>query len=112
MINSVVLVGRVCQDPEIKYSDSGKVKTTFSISVNRWDSKEKKEIADWFRIELWDKKAEFAGEYVRKGRQVAVDGRLDITFWNDKDGNKREWVVIKANDVKLLGSRKDEAAAG
>ena len=55
MINVVVLVGRVGQDPEMKYFESGKVKTTFSVAVNRWNAAAKKEIADWFYIELWDK---------------------------------------------------------
>ena len=58
MINSVVVVGRVGQDPEMKYFESGKVKTTFSLAVNRWDSKTKGEVTDWFNIELWDKLAE------------------------------------------------------
>ena len=76
MINSVVLVGRVGQDPEMKYFESGKVKTTFSMAINRWDAKTKGEVTDWFNIELWDKLAEVAGEYVKKGKLVAVDGNL------------------------------------
>ena len=65
-MNSVVLVGRVGRDAEIKYFESGKVKANFSIAVNRWDSKTKSEVADWFNIDVWDKQAEFAGEYVKK----------------------------------------------
>ena len=64
MVNSVVVVGRVGQAPEMKYFDSGKVKVTFSVAVNRWDSKAKEEVTDWFNIEIWDKQAEFAGEWV------------------------------------------------
>ena len=74
MINSVVIVGRVGQDPEVRYYDSGKVKTVLSVAVNRWAKDGTK--TDWFRIELWDKKAEVAGEYAKKGKLVAIEGRL------------------------------------
>lgn len=110
MINSVVLVGRTGQDPEMKYFESGKVKTTFSIAVNRWDNKEKKEVPDWFRIELWDKNAEFAGEYVKKGRLVGVEGRLSIDKWTDKEGTERDLFTIKASRIRLLGGKGDVQA--
>jgi len=110
MINSVVLVGRTGQDPEMKYFESGKVKTTFSIAVNRWDSKEKKEVPDWFRIELWDKNAEFAGEYVKKGRLVGIEGRLSIDKWTDREGTERDLYTIKASRIRLLGSKSDVQA--
>lgn len=108
MINSVVLVGRAGQDPEMKYFESGKVKTSFSIAVNRWDSREKKEVPDWFNIELWDKNAEVAGEYVKKGRMVAIDGRLAIDKWTAKDGSERERAIVRANNLRLLGGRKEQ----
>lgn len=62
MVNSVVIVGRVGQDPEMKYFESGKVRTTFSVAVNRWNARTKEETTDWFNIDLWDKQAEIAGE--------------------------------------------------
>lgn len=109
MINSVVLVGRVGQDPEMRYFESGKVKTTFSIAVNRWDSKTKAEVADWFNVELWDKLAEVAGEYVKKGKLVAVDGRLASSKWNDATGATREKFFIRATNLRLLsGSKADQ----
>ena len=107
MINSVVLVGRAGQDPEMKYFESGKVKTTFSLAVGRWDSKTKEEVTDWYNIEVWDKQAEFAGEYIKKGRQVVVDGRISISKWNDQSGEERERFLIVANNVRLLGSKRD-----
>jgi single-strand DNA-binding protein len=107
-MNTVVLIGRVGQDPEIKYFESGKVKTTFSLAVNRWNSAEKKEIADWFYIELWDKDAERAAEYIKKGKQVAVEGIADISTWTDKEGNLRETPFIKGNEFKLLGGKNAE----
>lgn len=102
-MNSVVLVGRAGQDPEMKYFESGKVKTTFSIAVSRWDTKSKSEVTDWFNIELWDKSAEIAGEYVKKGRMVAIDGRLASSKWSGTDGIQKERFLIRANNLRLLG---------
>ena len=107
-MNNVVLVGRAGQDPEMKYFESGKVKTSFSIAVNRWDAKTKSEVADWFNVDVWDKQAEFAGEYVKKGIQVAVDGRIATNKWTDKaTGSDREVFMIIANTIRLLGSKRD-----
>jgi single-strand DNA-binding protein len=107
MINSVVIVGRVGQDPEMKYFESGKVKTSFSVAVNRWTKEGDK--TDWYNIELWDKSAEIAGEYVKKGRQVAVEGRLDVSQWTDSDGNKRERYFVRGTNLRLLGGKSDTA---
>ena len=84
-----------------------KVKTTFSLAVGRWDSKTKEEVTDWYNIEVWDKQAEFAGEYIKKGRQVVVDGRISISKWTDQTGEERERFLIVANNVRLLGSKRD-----
>lgn len=106
-MNSVVIVGRAGQDPEVKYFDSGKVKTTFSVAVGRWDSKSKSEITDWFNIELWDKQAEVAGEYVKKGKQLCVDGKLLLNKWQGQDGEQKSRFVIRGSNVRLLGSKND-----
>ena len=107
-MNTVVLVGRVGRDAEIRYFESGKVKANFSIAVNRWDAKTKSEIADWFSIDVWDKLAEFAGEYVKKGIQVVVEGRIAQNKWTDKaTGNDRESFMVVANTIRLLGSKRD-----
>ena len=105
MINSVVVVGRTGQDPEMKYFESGKVKTTFSVAVNRWTKGG--DVTDWFNIELWDKQAEVAGEYVKKGRQVAIEGRLAVSQWKDKDGTNKERYFIRASNLRLLGGKND-----
>ena len=81
-MNTAVLVGRVGRDAEIKYFESGKVKANFSIAVNRWDPKTKSEVADWFNIDVWDKLAEFAGEYVKKGEI------LYTIYSNNEDATK------------------------
>lgn len=106
MINSVVLVGRAGQDPEMRYFESGKVKTTFSVAVGRWSKQGEK--TDWFNIELWDKQAEVAGEYVKKGGLVAIDGRLSIDKWTAQDGSKRERTVVRANNLRLIGGRREQ----
>lgn len=106
-MNTVTLIGRAGQDSEIRYFESGKVKTTFSIAVGRYDSKVKEEVTDWFNIEVWDKQAEFAGEFVKKGRQVAVDGRISISKWTDQSGEERERFLVIANNIRLLGSKRD-----
>ncbi len=108
-MNTVVIVGRAGQDAEIKYFESGKIKTSFSLAANRWDSKTKAEVTDWFNVDVWDKQAEFAGEYVKKGRLVAVDGRIATNKWKDVSGEEKERYLIVANTIKLLGSKKDEA---
>ena len=108
-MNSAIVVGRAGQDPEIKYFESGKVKTAFSLAVNRWDPKVKSEVTDWFNIEVWDKQAEFAGEYIKKGRLVAVDGRIASNKWTDASGEEKERFNVIANNIRLLGSKRDEA---
>ena len=97
-MNTATIIGRAGQDAEIKYFESGKVKTTFSLAVGRWDSKTKEEVTDWYNIEVWDKQAEFAGEY---------DGRISISKWTDQTGEERERFLIVANNVRLLGSKRD-----
>lgn len=107
-MNTVVFVGRVGRDAEIRYFESGKVKANFSIAVNRWDPKSKSEVADWFNIDVWDKQAEFAGEYVKKGMQVVIDGRIAQNKWTDKaTGDEKESFLVIANSIRLLGSKRD-----
>jgi len=104
MVNSVVVVGRAGRDPEMKYFESGRVKTTFSVAVNR-PTKEKE--TDWFDIEIWGRQAEIAGEYVRKGSLIGIEGRLDFNRWTDDGGNKNVKPYIHATGLRLLGSKKD-----
>lgn len=113
-MNTVVVVGRVGRDAseDFKSFDSGKTKARFSVAVNRWDSKTKQEVTDWFNVEVWDKQAEFAAEYVKKGRLVAVDGAVANNRWTDKTtGADKESFYIRANTIRLLGSKKDAEEA-
>ena len=109
-MNTVTIVGRVGRDAsdDFRAFDSGKTKARFSVAVNRWDSKTKAEVTDWYNIEVWDKQAEFAAEYVKKGRQVAIDGSIANNRWTDKaSGEEKESFYIRANTIKLLGSKRD-----
>lgn len=107
MINSVVIVGRVGQDPEMKYFEKGSVKTTFSVAVNRFQKDIEK--PDWFRIELWGRQAEVAGEYVRKGSLVGIEGRLEFNHWTDNEGNKHLTHYIAGDRLQLLGKKMTNA---
>ena len=103
-MNTATVIGRAGQDAEIRYFESGKVKTTFSVAVGRWDAKTKSEVTDWFNIELWDKLAEVAGEYVKKGKLVAVDGRLASSKWSDVSGAQKERFFVRATNLRLLSA--------
>lgn len=106
MVNSVILVGRAGRDPEMRYFESGRVKTTFSLAVNR-PTKEKE--TDWFDIEIWGRQAEIAGEYVRKGGLIGIEGRLDFNRWTDDSGNRNAKPFVHATNLRLLGSKRDTA---
>lgn len=109
-MNTVVLVGRVGRDAEIRYFESGKSKANFSIAVNRWDAKTKEEVADWFNVDAWDKLAEFSGEYIKKGMLIAVEGRISQNKWVDKaTGTDKESLYVNASNIRLLGSKRDNA---
>ncbi len=109
MANSVVIVGRLGQDPEIKYFESGTVKARFSVAVDRSFSKENR-VTDWFTVEVWGRKAEFVGEWIKKGALVSVTGQLEVSRYTDQAGNPKEWPMIRANDVSFVGSKRDNAA--
>ena len=104
-INHVVLVGRSGKDPEMRYFESGKVVTSFTLAVNR-PTKEKQ--TDWFDIEIWGKQAEIAGEYVKKGSLIGVEGKIRWDTWNHKDtGEPMTRPMVIADNIRLLGSKKD-----
>jgi single-strand DNA-binding protein len=109
MVNSVIIVGRLGQDPEIKYFESGSVKARFSLAVDRNFSKENK-ITDWFTIEVWGRDAEFVGEWVKKGTMVSVTGQLEVNRYTDQAGNPKEWPLVRGSRVQFVGSKRDNAA--
>ena len=110
MANVVFLVGRLGQDPEIKYFESGSVKARFSVAVDRNLSKENR-ITDWFNVETWGRNAEIVGEWIKKGQLVSISGQMEIQRWTDQGGNPREYPMIRANEIRMEGGRRENAAA-
>ena len=108
-INKAILIGRLGSDPEIRYTPSGVAVANFSIATSEeWkdkDTGDKQERTEWHRIVVWRRLAEICGEYLSKGRQVYVEGRIQTRSWEDRDGNKRYTTEIIANDVQFLGTR-------
>jgi single-strand DNA-binding protein len=107
MINKAILVGNLGQDPEIRYTNSGTAVANFSIATTeRWKDKNTGEMQDkteWHKIVAWGKLGEICGEYLSKGRQVYIEGKIQTRQWEDKDGNKRYSTEIVANEMKMLG---------
>ena len=105
-LNSVNLVGRTGQDPDIRYFESGKVKATFSLAVDRG---RKDDQPDWFNVECWGKTAEVVAQYVRKGKLLSIQGSLKIESWVDKKtGATRSKPIIACDRLQMLGSKRDE----
>lgn len=115
-INKVILIGRLGQDPEVRYTPDGTAVANFSIATSEeWKDKnsgEKRERTEWHRIVAWRKLGEICGEYLSKGRQVYIEGRIQTRSWEDKDGNKRYTTEIIASDVQFLGGRDSAGSAG
>ena len=108
-INKVIIVGHLGKDPEVRYTPSGSAVANFSVATSEtWKDKttgEKKERTEWHRIVAWDKLGEICGEYLSKGRQVYVEGRLQTRSYDDKEGVKRYTTEIIATDVQFLGPK-------
>ncbi len=108
-INKVILVGNLGQDPETRAMPSGKAVTNVRIATSdSWRDKqtgEQKEQTEWHTVVFFDRLAEIASEYLRKGSQVYVEGRLRTRKWQDKSGNDRYTTEIVANEMQMLGSR-------
>ncbi len=109
-LNKVMLIGHLGGDPELKYTPGGQAVATFSVATNEvYKDKEgnQQERTDWHRIVVWSKQAEIAAEYLKKGRLVYLEGRLQTRSWNDKDGNKRYTTEVVALNFQML-DRKTE----
>ncbi len=106
-VNKVILIGRLGSDPEIRYTQSGAPVANFSLATNEsWKGKDgqKEERTEWHRVVVWSKLAELASQYLSKGRQVYVEGRLQTRSWEDKDGHKKYTTEVIANTLQFLGS--------
>lgn len=107
-VNKVILVGNLGRDPETRYMPEGGAVTNISIATtDAWKDKngEKQEKTEWHRVAFFGKLAEIAGEYLKKGSQVYVEGRLQTRKWQDKDGQDRYTTEIVADRMQMLGSR-------
>ena len=108
-VNKVIIVGNLGRDPEVRYTPNGAAICNVSVATTRsWKNKEsgdKSEETEWHRVVFYDKLAEIAGEYLKKGRSVYVEGRLKTRKWQDKDGVEKYTTEIVATDMQMLGSR-------
>ena len=114
-VNKVILLGNLGRDPEVRFTQGGTPVANFTMATtDRWSdpSGEKKEKTGWHRIVVWGKQAEIAGEYLRKGRPVFVEGSLQTREWTDREGNKRYTTEVRAQRLQLLGRPDDRGAAG
>lgn len=114
-INKVIIVGRLGRDPEVRYTPDGTAITNFSVATSEeWKDKntgEKKELTEWHRIVAFRRLGEICGQYLSKGRQVYVEGRLQTRSW-EQDGVKRYMTEIVAKDVQFLGGRESRDDGG
>src|SRR6185295_9092427 len=105
-VNKVILVGRLGQNPEVRYTPSGAAVANFSVATNEsWTDKsgQKQERTEWHRIVVWGKLAEHCNQYLSKGRKAYIEGRLQTREWTDKDGNKKYTTEVQAQTVQFLG---------
>ena len=110
-INKAIIVGRLGRDPEVRYTPDGTAVANFSVATSEeWkdkDSGEKRERTEWHRIVAFRRLGEICGEYLAKGRQVYIEGRIQTREWEDKEGIKRYTTEIVASQMQMLGSRED-----
>jgi single-strand DNA-binding protein len=120
-VNKVILVGNLGRDPEVRYTPNGAAICNIALATSRnWKDKnsgEKMEETEWHRVVFFDRLAEVAGEYLKKGRSVYVEGRLKTRKWQDKDGVERYTTEVMADSMQLLGNREgmgggDEGGGG
>ena len=114
-INKAILVGRLGKDPEIRYTPSGTAIANFTMATSEnYKDKDgqKQERTEWHRIVAFGKLAEICGEYLAKGKQVYIEGRIQTRSWDDKDGNKKYMTEIVANPMQMLGKPEDASALG
>ncbi len=113
-VNKVILVGNLGKDPEVRYMPSGNAVANVTLATtDSWKDKqtgEKQERTEWHNIVFFSRLAEIAGEYLKKGSQVYVEGRLQTRKWQDKNGNDRYTTEIVANEMQMLGSRRGGSA--
>ena len=115
-VNKVILIGNLGKDPEIRYAPSGSAICNITIATSRVSkdktSGEKQEQTEWHRVVMFDRLAEIAGEYLKKGKSVYIEGRLQTRKWTDKEGAERYSTEIVAQEMTMLGGREGGSGAG
>ncbi len=109
-LNKVQIIGHLGRDPEMRYTPSGRPVTTFTVAVSRtWNTVdgERHNETEWFNIVAWGNLAEICKQYLNKGQQVYIEGRLQTRRWDDKEGVKHTSVEVVANEMMMLGERSD-----
>jgi single-strand DNA-binding protein len=109
-LNKVMIIGFLGQDPEMRYTPTGRPVTTFRIAASRsWKTPEgeRRSETEWFTIVAWGNLAEICNQYLKKGQQVYVEGRLQNRRWEDAEGNKRSTTEVVANEMIMLGDRRE-----
>jgi single-strand DNA-binding protein len=113
-LNKVMVIGNLGRDPEMRYTPSGRPVTTFSLATSRtWNTSEgeKRIETEWFNVVAWGNLAEICKQYLTKGQQVYIEGRLQTRHWEDTEGNKHTSVEIIANEMIMLGDRRDSESS-
>ena len=115
-VNKVILVGNLGRDPEVRYSPNGQAVANVTLATSEsWKDKtsgEKQERTEWHRIVFFGRLAEIAGEYLKKGAQIYVEGSIRTSEWTDKEGQKKTSYEINASTFRMLGSRSDSMGGG
>jgi single-strand DNA-binding protein len=109
-LNKVMIIGRLGRDPEMRYTPSGRPVTTFSVATDRsWNTSdgERHTETEWFNVVAWSNLAEICKQYLTKGQLVYIEGRLQTRKWEDAEGNKRSSIEIVANEMIILGDRRE-----
>ena len=114
-INKVILIGNLGADPETRYMPGGDAVCTLRLATtDKWKDKasgEKKELTEWHRVVFYRKLAEIAGQYLKKGSTVYIEGRIRTRKWTDKEGQERYTTEIEANEMQMLGGRQSSDSA-
>lgn len=108
MLNNVIIMGRLTRDPELRRTQSGTAVTSFTMAVDRdFKSQSGEKETDFIDVVAWRNTGEFAAKYLAKGRMAAVEGRIQVRDWQDKDGNRRKAVEVVADNVYFADSKRD-----
>lgn len=111
-MNKVILMGRLTRDPELRHIPSGAAVASFGLAVDKYSREDNSRSADFFDIVCWEKRAEFASKWLKKGTKVCLSGRLQQRQWKDKEGNNRSAVEIVVEEIEFAESKASAESGG